>query len=833
MKRLLMALALPFVAVAPQHALAQALEEIIVTATKREESVQDIPIAVTAIDSLTLERAGVKDLRDLSTVAASFNMNSSQTESQGSTLRIRGVGTTGNNIGLESAVGVFLDGVYLSRPGIALGDLLDVEAIEVLRGPQGTLFGRNTSAGALNIRTKKPSMQENEFFANATAGNYDAYNVQAGASGPIIADKLAYRLSGAWREQEGFLDSTTGAESRNRDRYMVRGQLLWQMSDTMDLRVIGDYADADENCCDAVILQDGGARGEGAGFEQAGLPPDGGAPAIGKDAFDDLKSNAEQFENPFEQKGLSAEWNWDLSDSTTLTFLGSWRDFDADSVQHSDFVGTDVFSVQSSAAEGWDTWDKVETWTAELRLAGEMERLSWMVGLYYSDEEIEENQGLGLGVDYSANTEATLWNTAFLPLLGLAEGLRDVPLATGGTFGDVLDAPSSTIAFAGGNDAAGSFAQNNFTQDSVSWSIFTHNTFRITDRLDLVVGARYIDEDKDGTFTQADASNDACFATAANMVALNAGAAGTGLEVVAGTIGAFSTGFACFPFATPADVVASLPTTFDDNWTDDEVAYTGKVVYAFTDVLTGYVSFTHGFKAGGFNLDSTAAAAGADPSFDSETNDAWEVGIKSEWFDNRLRANVAAWYYDLEDFQVLEFTGVQFKTFNVAKAESSGIELEFYASLLEGLDVNLAYTYVDSNYPNDCDDHIDPPDATSTLCGNDLTNSPDNVVTAGLSYQGYWQNFQYFFNSNYRWEDDRRTSTQPNLPQDWQQSNYKLNLRVGFGSESGTWTVELWGNNVTDEQTKNVTFNTPLRPGSRGTFLEAPRTYGVTLRTEF
>jgi outer membrane receptor protein involved in Fe transport len=236
MKRLLLGLVLPFVAFAPQYALAQALEEIIVTATKREQSVQDVPIAVTAIDALTLERAGVKDLRDLSTVAASFNMNSSQTESQGTTLRIRGVGTTGNNIGLESAVGVFLDGVYLSRPGIALGDLLDVEAIEVLRGPQGTLFGRNTSAGALNIRTKKPNMLENEFFANATAGNHDAYNVQAGASGPIIADKLAYRLSGAWREQDGFLESTTGAESRNRDRYMIRGQLLWEINDTMDLR---------------------------------------------------------------------------------------------------------------------------------------------------------------------------------------------------------------------------------------------------------------------------------------------------------------------------------------------------------------------------------------------------------------------------------------------------------------------------------------------------------------------------------------------------------------------------------------------------------------------
>lgn len=169
---------------AAQAANQPVIEEVIVTATKRAQSVQEVPIAVTAISAESLERAGVQDLRDLSAVATSFNMNSSQTESQGSTLRIRGVGTTGNNIGLESAVGVFLDGVYLSRPGVALGDLMDIESIEVLRGPQGTLFGRNTSAGALNIRTKGPNFEETEGFANVTVGNYSMHNIQAGVTGP-------------------------------------------------------------------------------------------------------------------------------------------------------------------------------------------------------------------------------------------------------------------------------------------------------------------------------------------------------------------------------------------------------------------------------------------------------------------------------------------------------------------------------------------------------------------------------------------------------------------------------------------------------------------------
>ena len=122
----------------------------------RSENLQAVPIAVTAFSAESLDKAGVRDIRALDQVSASFNLNSSQTESGGTTLRVRGVGTTGNNTGLESAVGIFLDGVYLSRPGIALGDLLDVSQVELLRGPQGTLFGRNTSAGALNVKTLKP-----------------------------------------------------------------------------------------------------------------------------------------------------------------------------------------------------------------------------------------------------------------------------------------------------------------------------------------------------------------------------------------------------------------------------------------------------------------------------------------------------------------------------------------------------------------------------------------------------------------------------------------------------------------------------------------------------
>ncbi len=831
------ALALPTVAQGQngaQNENSAAVEEILVTATRRVESLQEVPVAVTALSAEALDRAGVKDLRDLSTVATSFNMNSTQTETNGTTLRIRGVGTTGNNIGLESAVGVFLDDVYLSRPGIALGDLMDVEQVEVLRGPQGTLFGRNTSAGAISIRTRRPNLSENESFANITAGNYDSLNVQFGTSGPIIEDELGYRLSLARREQSGFLEAAaTGAESLSRDRYSVRGQLLWNISAAADLRLIADYADADEQCCDAVIVQETAARNVGS-FAAAGLPADGGVQAFGDSALDGFQSNAEQFQNGSEQTGLSAELNWDLNNDMDLTWLVSWRKFDSGSVQQSDFVNLDVFAVSPEYAGGLGNIGDVETRSTELRLSGETDRVSWMVGAYLSDEQIAATGALGLGRDFSANVDAMLWRFAFGPVLGAAPLLANVPLATGGTFGEVLAAPSPAVAFAGGVNAAGSYAKNFFDQDGRSSSVFTYNTVDLTGDLALVVGLRWIDEKKDGSFRQGDAPNPACVNTVRNAGALAAGAAGTGLEVVAGTIGGFSSGYVCFPFAAPADSLPGRPVTFADTYDDDELAYTAKLTYDFSDTISGYASYTHGFKAGGFNLDPTAAVGGADPRFQAETNDAMEVGLKTLFLNDRVRANLSVWDYDLNDFQVLEFTGVQFRTFNVPTAQSQGAEIELAALLTDNLNINFGYTFADSMYPDDCDGN-DPNAAASvsSLCGAPLTNSPENTATFGMNYNGYIGDLAFFFSGNYRWADERRTSTQPNLDFDIQEATGQANLRAGIGDQDGGWMLELWANNITDERIRNVTFNVPLRIGARGSFLEAPRTYGVTLRTVF
>ncbi|MEL7111723.1 MAG: TonB-dependent receptor, partial [Pseudomonadota bacterium] len=811
---------------------ARTLSTVTVTATQRAESIQDVPIAVTALSPEVLDRAGVADVTALDSVAPSFNMNSSDTTTGGTTLRIRGVGTTGNNIGLESSVGVFLDGVYLSRPGVALGDLMDLEQIEVLRGPQGTLFGRNTSAGALNIKTKKPNLDEIEGFANATLGNYNLLNVQGGVSIPIVEDTLAVRISGAITERDGFVEGLNGTESHDRDRTVIRGQALLDLKERGEIRAILDYSEANEQCCHAVWNNDTPFV---AFFGPAGFDADGGAPNIG---IDGLRSNDSDFSNPFEQTGFSLEYNVDTP-LGALTYIGSYRDFEDETFRSTDYVGLDIFTVgrspESRALPGTaftpsGNVTSIETTTHELRLQNSAfdDRLDWLVGLYYSDETIDSRGSLTLLDDFQA---------------GVSAGLL-------GQSANVL------FAFAGFNDASGDFADNAFLQEGESFSIFTHNILSVTDKLDLTVGLRYVEESKDGSFEQVGGNFDACLGTfntlATDPTAIPASLAGASVALNCFIFAAPTFDEANFgPFFAPfsaSPLAGLLPQEFSDTFEDEELVYTIKLGYELTPNVNIYGGFTHGFKSGGFNLDASAAAGGADPRFDSEIVDAWEFGLKSTLFDGRARANIAIFHQDLEDFQVLEFTGIRFQTFNVGKAQASGVEVETEAQLTDNLAANFNWTYSDANYPDDCDilDATAPgfnPNAAN-LCGASLTNAPENVVVAGATYEFDAVGLEWFANGNFRYESDRRTSTQPTeilspvlLPGDIQEANTKVNLRVGVSSPDDRWTIELWGRNITDEQTKNVTFNIPLRGGegarARGTFTQDPATYGVTLRTRF
>ncbi len=798
---------------------------IIVTATRRAEDVQDIPIAVTAVSPVQLERQGVVNVQEITSVSPSFSTSSAQTASGSVVLRIRGVGTTSNNIGFESAVGIFVDGAYQSRPGVALSEFVDVERVEILRGPQGTLFGRNTSAGALNITNVRPDLNEFGGFANATYGNRDLMSIQGAVNVPVVQDTLALRVTGAYRQRDGYItvvdaNGSEIGESNGQDQYLVRGQLGWETEGGIRGRLIADHSKSTAGVGAAIEVLQSPIETAGV-FNLVGLGPRGGmaGPIVATNRFDQTTAEAAidariataNFApiTEVDQWGVTGELEFPLGDNADIIYVGSYREFDAFERYDSDFSGIDVFNVDANNTA-------IETMTHELRVQGDAfdGRLSWLVGAYYSKEDISQSVSFSLGQDYDALIGALFGNAA---------------------------GPAPLQLFSGGVSPAGTTNTNLYAQNSDSWSIFTHNTLDITDSLSVTLGLRYSDESKTGSFAQGNNNNQICSAILAGT------GVGANPALLANPLlsGLFGTG--CFAFTAPADLpeaaLLPLPRTFSSEFNDSELIYTGKVSYAFDAPVNVYASFTHGYKSGGFNLDSTAAAGGADPRFASEEVDAYEIGLKARLIDDAVTLNLAGFREEFSNFQVLEFTGAQFTTFNVPKAITSGVEIETVIRPSDGLTFNGGVTYTDARYPDDCAGTQTAQNVLA-LCGNSLTNAPTIVAIAGATYEQDLGNYlDFFVNGQVRFEDDRRTSTQAvdpsNLaarvlvPFDIQDSNTKINLRAGIGAQDDSWAIEFFGNNITNQVTRGVTFNTVLRSGSRSAFPQEPRSYGVTLRTKF
>jgi outer membrane receptor protein involved in Fe transport len=703
-----------------------------------------------------------------------------------------------------------------------------------------TLFGRNTSAGALNITTRRPDLSEFGGFVNASYGNYDVYSVQGAVNAPLVRDTLAARVTGAYRKRDGYVRvvDETGEIGRTNDvdQFLVRGQLGFESEGGIRVRLIGDYSEVNGNCCAPVELLKSGLETGGV-FAASGLGPTGGnfveAGAIlpndvgaAQEALDGLTASQSLVPTSnLDQWGITGEIEIPLGRAADLIYIGSYRDFHSESVSDSDFTSLDLFNVglaPAGAANGTD----IKTMTHELRIQGDAfgGRLEWLIGGYYSDEEIDSTAHAELGSQWDQFVGALL-----LP-------------STGGVFG-----AAPLALFSGGTSPTGSSSANRFTQDSKSWSIFTHNTLEIFDGFKATVGLRYSDESKDGAFEQTASNPGACPGIVSNVL----GAPVNGAPPIPGALVPTILITGCFPFVAPADLAAAaflpLPQTFSGTFSDSELIYTGKLSYEFAAPVNVYASFTHGYKSGGFNLDATAAIGGGDPRFASEEVDAYEFGMKARLLDNAVTLNLAVFHEEFSNFQVLEFTGAQFETFNVPKAESTGFEIESLIRPSDAFVVNLGLTYTDAVYPDDCATTADPL-RVQNLCGAQLTNAPQLVGIMGATFtQDISDNLEFFLNGQVRMEDDRRTSTQPStpptnaadlgntplLPFDVQDGTTKINLRAGIGRPGGGWGLEAWVTNLTNEVTRGVTFSTTLRSGSRSAFPQEPRMYGVTLRGEF
>ncbi|HHQ13481.1 MAG TPA: TonB-dependent receptor, partial [Chromatiales bacterium] len=445
------------------------IEEIVVTSQKREQGLQEVPIAVSAYDATTLQRSGVKDIRDLQQLSPSLVLTSTQSETAGTTARIRGVGTTGDNLGLESSVAVFVDGIYRNRNSVALTDLGELERIEVLRGPQGTLFGKNASAGLINVITKGPDLEEFGGFGEASYGKYNEYRVSGGVTGPIIADTLGFRLDANWTQRDGFIEDVANGKTdyNDRDRFLVRGQLGGEIGERFSWRFIADYSRRRETCCAAVTEVAGPTAAIINALSPGGIivPPQ----PFGRQTTVTNKLNSPPPNNvdigyisDVDEKGASLQFDWGIGIGT-LTSITAWRDWESERSMDLDYSSADLIyriAPMNLAGVGEVGYgNDFSTLSQELRLAGTAGSLDWLVGVYYVNESLKTLDGVRVGAHYQAYANTILATTTAENLIGGLGG----PNITDGQ-GALRDA---------------------FSQDTDSIAGFTHNTLHVTEDLAL------------------------------------------------------------------------------------------------------------------------------------------------------------------------------------------------------------------------------------------------------------------------------------------------------------------------------------------------------------
>lgn len=782
------------------------LEEVVVTAQKREQNVQDVPIVITAISGQLLQDTGVRDIKDLTVLTPGLIVTSTSNETS-TTARIRGVGTVGDNIGLESSVGVVIDEVYRPRNGVGFGDLGELERVEVLKGPQGTLFGKNTSAGVINVKTAAPKF---DVGANIelTGGNYGVLEQSLSLTGPLVGDQLAGRIFFAHREHDGFLDvgngigPRTSREDVDRDVNTARGQLLWRPTDIFEARLIADWSERNERCCLGVQYVTGPT-----GAIVSALS--GGAIDVPADPFArNAYANRDTIQD-IRDHGVSLQADWDLAGGATLTSVSAWRHWESENGQDSDFTGAGILYRDSN-----EYANTFETLTQELRISGQNGRLNWLVGAFYSDEDLDSINALKYDSQFEPYVSLLLTqgaSTALLsPLLGRAPGT------------------SYTTGF-------GSY--DTYTQNSKSWALFTNNNFAITDQLEFTLGVRYTDEEKKLTSNYDNIGDGVgCAAVRARqpIMPLILGAAGIPAASHAAIIAGLGS-LGCANFSDPLFNDFTHAQKLDQG----EWSGTAKLAYRFSDAAMSYLSYARGYKAGGFNLDrertntnpyAPGVAVDTDTSFAPEKVDSYELGLKTNWAGNSLALNAAAFYQEFTGFQLNTFTGTVFVVASIPEVTSQGVDFDFvWYTPLDSLSFQGGITYADTKYGN-----FTPTFANGQrLPGARMSFAPEwsGSVAATLE-RPINSKLKWRMNVGAKYMSDFNTGSDLN-PTKEQDAYTLVDARLGIGSMNDTWALEFWGRNVFDEDYIQVGYDATLQPGTTDAFLGDPRTYGATFRVKF
>lgn len=687
------------------------VEDIVVTAQRREQRLQDVPLAVSAFSMESLEDGKVESLLNLDGKVPNVVLAPVGAYPFASAFYIRGLGYADVESSFEPSVGVELDGVYLSRNVGAVQDFFDIGGVTILRGPQGTLYGRNTIGGVVSVQSRRPSFDFGA-RAQATFGSNGRQELRAGVEGALIEDKLAGKFSFLTKTYDGYIKNYDGRDMGAQDVTSMRGALLWTPTASFDATLIVDYTKD---------------KGTGTAFENASLPsmvlPGFGEPAdtdgdpflshVGDDIFSDL-----------EALGVTLNANWDLG-PVKLTSITGYRKTDTEVL--SDFDGTPTPFMTVHRDETHDQFSQ------ELRLASNTDGpLTYVVGAYYMTQEYD--------------------------------------IATG-QFGTVFGSPTagSTI----------------YTQQKAdSWAVFGQADYEVLPGLTVTAGGRYSKEEK-----------------------------------------TFTTQPLFYPNAE----------TFEASF-DDFSPKVG-VSYKWSDTLMTYAQYSRGFRAGGFN--GRAGSFLAVGPYDSETVDSYEVGVKSDLFNRRLRLNAAIFTSDYQDMQqsvqqLIPGTLInQTLVANVGAATISGFEAEATALLTDVFTISASVGYLDASYDEfmaDLGDGLGVIDRTYLP----MPYAPKWSNSVTFNYKDDFDFGRVTAQASVRHMTDMYTSFSTlNATTDltMRQSNTVVDGSLSLELPDGRWRVSLWGKNLTDELVINNTFGVGNLLASR--VYQPPREIGVDLSLTF
>lgn len=760
------------------------LEEIVVVATKRQQTLQEVPIAVSVVSALQIEQAQVLDIKDLQSLVPSLRVTQLQT-SANTNFIIRGFGNGANNAGIEPSVGVFIDGVYRSRVGSALADLPKLERVEVLRGPQSTLFGKNASAGVINVVTAKPDLEGYSGSASVTAGNYSQRIARADVTGPL-SDTMAFSLFGSINKRDGYYDNDFNGDTVNEvNRWNLRGQLLFAPTDRLEMRLIVDGEKMDEACCGVANLVDG-PTGQAVRALGGNLVPNDPFAYRG---FYDFSP-----ENEIDTFGASLEVNYELK-GATVTSITAHREL-------SQYQNADIDFTSLRLAQAFISDTQIDTFTQELRLTSNGDgAVDWMVGGFYFKEDVSIDGDFRIGDDFRSYGDVLTGGA-----LSAVEGLYS-------TF-DPRVTPGSFLRSGTG------YPQERSFQDDESISVFAQADWRFAEDLTLTVGANYTEVKKkagvgivsDEVFSSIELPD--------QLAPLR------GLQLLPP--------FLDFPNAVEAG-----------RSKDDEVTYTLRLAYDINTNFSAYAGVSTGFKATSWNLSRDSRPFARDiaalqsagltvPNLVSGTRSAgpekstvFELGLKAE-FDS-LAFNLAVFDQEIDGFQSNVFTGTGFVLANAGTQTVKGFEFDVNWAPTEALRLSFASTYLDPEYENFVGGV--GPDGPTDLSGtrpagiHKWSTNTAGTYSFGLAGANGYVRLEHIF------ED--KVQVVENVSADIASREVStFNASVGLSWANGV-ALNLWGRNLNNDEYLLSAFPSVAQAGSFSGYPSMPRTYGLTLRKDF